>query len=120
MIVFALWGVAIGLWQQLPGLPADKIDCELRVELMQERLLALMDRPQPRNWLGSPTGGADPEAHDDFANLLRETHAACHDASPDVAHELERIDEFFVRERNRRKDASAAREELSALQGSSR
>ncbi|MCA9680716.1 MAG: hypothetical protein KC457_00855 [Myxococcales bacterium] len=111
--------MTIGLWQQLSGLSADQTDCEYRTELMRERLMALMDRPISTSWRSEP-GRVDLEAHDDFANLLRETHAACDDASPELAQKLDRIDEIFDRDRERRKDAAAARAELSALQGSSR
>jgi hypothetical protein len=110
LIVFALWGVGLGLWQQLPGLPEDQADCTYRVELMRTRLMALMDRSPSRADAGS-------EADDDFANLLRETHAACGDASPDLAHKLERISDEHARERERRRQSAAARVELSALEG---
>jgi hypothetical protein len=113
LIVFALWGVGLGLWQQLPGLPEDQTDCSYRVELMRTRLLALMDRSPSRADAGS-------EADEDFANLLRETHAACGDASPELAHKLERIAEQYARERERRRQSAAARRELSALEGSPR
>jgi hypothetical protein len=59
----------------------------------------------------------EPEADDDFSNLLRETHAACADASPDLAHKLERISDEHARERERRRQSAAARVELSALEG---
>lgn len=113
LIAFALWGVALGLWQQAPSLSNDQADCTYRVELMRERLLTLMDRSPSRADVGS-------EAEDDFATLLRETHAACADASPELAHTLERITTHFDRERERRRQAAKARAELSALQGSSR
>ncbi|HVH98968.1 MAG TPA: hypothetical protein VM869_09665 [Enhygromyxa sp.] len=112
LIAFALWGVGMGLRQQIPGLPDDQADCPYRVELMRERLLALMDR-SPRTATGS-------EADEDFANLLRETHEACGDASPETAHKLERIAHHAARERERRRQSAAAREELSALEGFSR
>jgi len=105
--------VALGLWQQLPNLPKDQTDCDYRVELMRTRLLALMDRSPLRADIGS-------EAHNDFSNLLRETHAACGDASPELAHKLERIRELHARERDRRQQSAAARAELSALEGSPR
>jgi hypothetical protein len=111
LIAFALWGVGMGLRQQIPGLPDDQADCPYRVELMRMRLLALMDR--------SPWSAGN-EADEDFANLLRETHAACGDASPETAHKLERIALHHARERERRRQAAAAREELSALEGFSR
>ncbi|PRP97104.1 hypothetical protein ENSA5_34870 [Enhygromyxa salina] len=110
VIVFALWGVGVGLWQQSPGLPDDQADCSYRVELMRARLLALMDRSPSRADTGT-------EADEDFANLLRETHAACGDASPDLLHKLERIDDEHARERERRRQSAAARAELSALEG---
>jgi hypothetical protein len=80
---------------------------------MRERLLALMDRSPSRADAGT-------EADEDFANLLRETHAVCGDASPDTAHKLERIADLHARERERRRQSAAAREELSALEGFSR
>jgi hypothetical protein len=80
---------------------------------MRERLLALMDRSPSRADAGT-------EADEDFANLLRETHAACADASPDLAHTLERISDLHARERERRQQSAAARAELSALEGFSR
>lgn len=113
LIAFALWGVGLGLRQQIPGLPDDQADCPYRVELMRMRLLALMDRSPARADAGS-------EADEDFANLLRETHAACGDASPEIAHKLERIAYQHARERERRRQSAAAREELSALEGFSR
>ena len=113
LIVFTLWGVGIGLWQQTPGLPEDQIDCDLRAELMRNRLLALMDRSPSR----ADTGA---EAHDDFSNLLRETHAACGDASPELAITLDRIQAQYDRERERRQLSAAAREELRAPEGSPR
>lgn len=119
MIVFALWGVILGLWQQLPGLSKDQTDCPYRVELMRERLETLMEPPPSRAWSESGTRPGS-EAFEDFANLLRETHAACDDASPELAQKLERIDEIYARERDRRSAATAARVELSALQGSPR
>lgn len=105
--------MGLGLWQQIPGLSDDQADCPYRVELMRERLLALMDRSPSR----ADTG---PEADEDFANLLRETHAACRDASPETAHTLERITEAHARERERRQQSAAARTELRALEGFSR
>lgn len=110
LIAFTLWGVGTGLRQQIPGLPDDQADCSYRVELMRERLLALMDR----------SADAGTEADEDFANLLRETHAACRDASPETAYTLERIAEHHARERERRQQSTAARAELSALEGFSR
>jgi hypothetical protein len=97
----------------MPGLSDDQADCPYRAELMRERLLALMDRSPSRAAAGS-------EADDDFANLLRETHAACGNASPETAHKLERIAHQHARERDRRRQSAAAREELSALEGFSR
>lgn len=112
--------MAQGLWQQTLTLSNDQTDCNYRVELMRERLLALMDQsPSPR-WLGADPTKANLEAHDDFANLLRETHAACDDASPELAQKLERIEAIHARERDRREDAAAARAELIALESSSR
>ena len=105
--------MGVGLWQQLPGLPEDQADCTYRVELMRTRLMALMDRSPSRADAGS-------EADDEFSNLLRETHAACDDASPELAHKLERISEEHARERERRQQSAAARVELSALEGFSR
>jgi hypothetical protein len=113
LIAFTLWGVGVGLRQQMPGLPDDQADCSYRVELMRDRLLALMDRTPSRADAGS-------EADHDFANLLRETHAACGDASPELAHKLERIAKHHARERERRRQSAAARAELSALEGFSR
>ena len=108
LIVFALWGVALGLWQQIPGLSPDQADCEYRVELMRERLVRLMDRSLKR----SP---ADSEADKAFANLLRETRAACADEHPDLAPVLERMDELHAQDRERRRRATEARSELQAL-----
>ena len=103
--------MGLGLWQQIPGLPEDQADCPYRVELMRVRLLALLDRSPSR-------AGTETEADDDFANLLRETHAACRDANPEVAHKLERIAEHHDRERARRQQSAEARAELRALEGS--
>ena len=105
--------MGLGLWQQIPSLPEDQADCNYRVELMRTRLIALMDRSPGRADAGS-------EADDDFANLLRETQAACGDASPELAHKLERISQEYALERERRRQSAAARLELSALEGSSR
>lgn len=113
LIIFALWGVGVGIWQQIPGLPEDQADCSYRVELMRTRLLALLDRSPLR-------AGAGTEADEDFANLIRETRAACGDASPELAHKLERINDEHARERERRQQSAAARAELSALEGSPR
>lgn len=119
LIAFALWGVGLGLRQQIPGLPDDQADCPYRVELMRMRLLALMDR-SPVRLTADGRADAGSEADEDFANLLRETHAACGDASPEIAHKLERIAYQHARERERRRQSAAAREELSALEGFSR
>ncbi len=113
LIVFALWGVALGLWQQVPDLPPEQADCPYRVELMRDRLETLMDRPPSEASPGS-------EADQAFFNLLRETDAACADASPDLANKLERIAEIYARDRDRRREAAEARAMLSALEGSSR
>ena len=134
LIAFALWGVGMGLRQQVSGLPDDQADCSYRVELMRERLLALMDRSPPSSrrfpagasrrfaigWAAGWGADAGSEADEDFANLLRETHAACRDASPETAHTLERIAQHHARERERRQQSAAARAELSALEGFSR
>jgi hypothetical protein len=113
LIVFALWGVALGLWQQIPGSTTKQADCSYRLELMRDRLETLMDRlPEQAN--------PDSEADQAFANLLRETHVACADASPDLANKLERISAIHARDRERRRERAAARAELSALEGSSR
>ena len=105
--------MGLGLWQQIPGLPEDQADCPYRVELMRSRLLALMDRSPSRT-------ATEPEADQDFANLLRETHAACRDTSPELAHTLEQIAEHHDRERARRQESADARAELRALEGSPR
>lgn len=105
--------MGLGLWQQIPGLPEDQADCTYRVELLRTRLMALMDRSPSR-------ADKEPEADDEFSNLLRETHAVCGDASPDLAHKLERISDEHARERERRRQSAAARVELSALEGRSR
>lgn len=112
----------MGLRQQLPGLPDDQADCSYRVELMRLRLLALMDRSpsSASRFAVDWRADAGSEADEDFANLLRETHAACGDASPETAHKLERLVHHHARERERRRQAAAAREELSALEGFSR
>jgi hypothetical protein len=113
LIVFALWGVALGLWQQIPELPAEQADCSYRVELIRDRLETMMDRLPAQ-------ASADSEADQAFANLLRETHVACADASPDLAIKLERISAIHARDRERRRETAAARAELGALEGSSR
>jgi hypothetical protein len=110
LIVFALWGVALGLWQQIPELPAEQADCSYRVELMRDRLETMMDRLPAQ-------APPDSEADQVFANLLRETHVACADASPDLAIKLERINAIHARDRERRRETAAARAELSALEG---
>ena len=114
--------MGLGLRQQIPGLPNDQADCPYRVELMRERLLALMDRspPSSRRFAADWRADTGSEADEDFANLLRETHAACDDASPETAHKLERIAKHHARERERRRESAAARAELSALEGFSR
>jgi len=110
----------IGLWQQNSSLSKDQTDCSYRVDLLRERLLALMDSaPSPR-WLGADTRQTNHEAHHDFSTLLRETHAVCDDASPKLAQKLERIEAIHDRERERRDDAAAARAELIALESSPR
>lgn len=110
--------MGLGLWQQIPGLPEDQADCHYRVELMRTRLIALMDRSP--GWVpawGPTRADAGSEADDDFAHLLRETQAACGDASPELAHKLERLSIEHARERERRQQSAAARRELSALEG---
>lgn len=94
-------------------MPADQADCSYRVELMRERLETMMDRLPER-------APPDSEADQAFANLLRETHVACADASPDLAIKLERINAIHARDRERRRETASARAELSALEGSPR
>ncbi len=82
-VLYGVVGVAVGVAQQQPGLAASEIDCEYRVRLIRDRVVALTQRaPSFRE--------GDPQ-DDVVSNLIRETSAAC---SADAAslQTLERIE----------------------------
>jgi hypothetical protein len=99
--------VGLGLAQQDPDLPDDEIDCDYRVRLMRDRLLSHMDRSSQ----APPRGAAEQK----FSTLLRKTRTACADQAPDLAAEIDSIEQIFEEHQARRRDEEAAREVLLAL-----
>ncbi len=85
LVLALLWGVAStiqGVRQQGEDLPPDAMDCSYRVELLRDRVVAVMDQLH----LQDPDGTRDSLTH-----LLRETRAACAAKDQRLAQRLEQI-----------------------------
>lgn len=103
VVGFVLTGALTGLRQQIPGLDSEDIDCDFRTEILRERLLNTMERP-----VGARTEAA-------FANLLRETTAACADQDPELKHKLETIQGIAEENDAWRRRSAEARATLRSL-----
>ena len=85
LVLALLWGVFSTVWgvrQQREGLPPDAIDCSYRVELLRDRVVAVMDQLHLQDLDGT---------RDSLTHLLRETQAACAAKDQRLARRLEQI-----------------------------
>ena len=105
-ILSGVVGVSIGLSQQRRGLAPSEIDCDYRVELLRDRVIALTER--------SPiTRRGDPQVHV-VTNSIRETLAACSD-NERASSRLETIGTHLSQHLQRSAGDEEARRELLAL-----
>lgn len=102
IILYGFAAVYTGIAQQRLGLRADAIDCAYRVQLLRDRMVALLERSHR-------LAGGDPQEHV-ISNLLRETRAACaaDDAHTAQLEEFERRLEAFRRHRALEAEAADA------------
>ena len=105
VILYGFAAVYTGIAQQRLGLETEAIDCAYRVRLIQDRLVALLERSHRRS-------GVDPQEHV-LSNLLRETQAAC--AADDAHRErLEMLEQRLEALRHNRALEADAVDELLA------
>lgn len=102
--VFVLAGIVTGLRQQLPDLEKSAIQCETRTRILRDRLVNTMERSK-----------VSAEAEAAYANLLRETRAACADRSPELKRTLETIQGIANEAKAWRHRSARAQTELRAL-----
>jgi hypothetical protein len=106
VIFYGIAGAFTGLLQQRVGLPPDQIDCDYRVELLADRVVALTER-SPQQSLRDP--------QDDVVfTLIRETQTACADDDAQSAR-LQLIGERLREHQRVRAQEAEARRELLAL-----
>ena len=83
-IVYTIVGASMGIAQQRIGMAAGHIDCEYRVTLIRDRVVALLER--------SPQQAADDPQESIVSTLIRETHKACAQTDAESTRKLEIID----------------------------
>lgn len=108
-IFYAVVGIYAGLAQQDIVARPDTVVCEYRIDLVRDRLVALLDQ-KPQRWAEH-----DASAAADLSNLLRETQALCAGSDTDLGR---RIDRLFAIQRefaDRGRRHADARRELLAL-----
>ncbi|MCA9649639.1 MAG: hypothetical protein H6712_06620 [Myxococcales bacterium] len=77
-ILWGVTGVAMGLAQQRSGLAPGEVDCEYRVQLIRDRVVAMTQRSHRFR---------DGDPQDDVVlNLIRETQAACTADATSIEH----------------------------------
>ena len=106
VISYGVAGVFAGLAQQRPELPQEKIDCEYRVYLLRERVVARLDQSRPK--------AQDANRGDPLSTLLRESQAACSD-DPELARRIDTIQGQLAAHQARIQHDARARQELLAL-----
>lgn len=106
MTVYLVTGGYIGVSQQRVGLSSEAIDCDYRVELLRDRVVAAVDRPRHT--------ARDLAGDEVVSTLLRETQAACAPRSTPLRHRLEALDRTFEAYRTRVDDDRTARQEVRA------
>ena len=105
-----LWGVVgavLGVAEQRAGLQAVAIDCGYRVQLLRDRVVALMDSP--------PAALRRDRSDDQVSTLLRETQAACSSKDERLAKRLRDLSLHLQRFRERQHHDEQAIKELLAL-----
>jgi hypothetical protein len=106
VILYGIAGALTGLAQQRRGLGTDQIDCDYRVELLRDRVVALTER-SPQHSLRDPQD-------DVVSTLIRETQTACADDDAQSAR-LQLIGERLREHQRLRAREAEARRELVAL-----
>ena len=108
LVLALLWGVSStvqGVRQQREDLPPDAIDCSYRVELLRDRVVAVMDQLHLQDLDGT---------RDSLTHLLRETQAACAAKDQRLARRLEQIRARYALYLASVDRVDAARQELLA------
>lgn len=98
-------GAGLGLAQQVLDQPPEAVDCEYRVMLIRDRVIALTER-------STSFARGDPQ-DDAVSNLIRETQAAC--AGTDAQPKLDTIETLFEAHRSRRAQEMKATDAVLAL-----
>ena len=106
VILYGVAGAFTGLLQQRSGLGTEQIDCDYRVELLRDRVVALTER-SPQQSLRDPQD-------DVVSTLIRETQTACADDDAQSAR-LQLIGERLREHQRLRAQEAEARRELLAL-----
>ena len=104
--VYLVAGGYTGVSQQRVGLPEEVIDCDYRVELLRDRIVAAAERPRHT--------ASDRSGDQIVSTLLRETQAACAVRSPSLRSSLDALNSTFDAFRERVDADLAARRTLRA------
>jgi len=107
--VYVFSGVFLGLAQERAGLTPTEARCDYRVELVRDRLVALLEQSQPA---GHPRVTA---AGERFSTLLHETQAICSAEDSEIRRKIDRISALFEAYIDRSGREEQDRQELLGL-----
>lgn len=107
MTAYLVAGGYAGISQQRTGLSDGAIDCDYRVELLRDRIVAAVERPRHN--------AHDLAGDEVVSTLLRETQAACAHRSTPLRRNLEALDRALGGFRTRVEADRTARQEIRAF-----